>query len=417
MATIQSTSACDAGNAFACFDHAPTTDTADPLVAYAFAATPGTDPRGTCGTCFEVTFPGPGYYSASDPGSAALHAQSKVLYLQATNIGYDVHANQFDIMIPGGGVGLFDACTSQWQASSRGIDLGAQYGGFLTQCQQSLGYADHAALKVCVRGKCDQVFDGQPGLEPMLAGCRWFVDWYELADNPTIDFAPVNCPAYFSNALSGTNFGRLAQHYLVTNSLPPPSILPTSVLPPLTLSPPLALRPLSPPTGTPVLSPATPPSASVAAGLSGTAVPESVLFSLIVLAVVLVACAVGFYALRRGACEGRHLPCMGSAGFGLHIESASSGQAGAGEAAGDQKSEAAAGGSHGAAGTTAATTRERAPTQMMFVPEVGWMTATAAKRLGKKGHKGDRWQAAALASAYEVAYQGARSAPLQHSAL
>ena len=168
----QSVSACEAGGTgFTCIDHAPATDPNNPLVAYAFAATPGTDPRGTCGACFNVTFTGVGHYSASDPGSAALHQQGKTLLIQATNIGYDVHDNQFDFMVPGGGVGIFDACTNQWGVTARGVDLGAQYGGFLTQCQQSgIGYTDHAALKTCVRNKCNTVFQGVSGLEALLAG-------------------------------------------------------------------------------------------------------------------------------------------------------------------------------------------------------------------------------------------------------
>ena len=106
-----------------------------------------------------------------------------------------------------GGVGIFDACTSQWQASTRGIDLGAQYGGFLSQCQSTLGYGDHAALKTCVRTKCEQVFLNQPGLESMLAGCRWFVDWFELADNPRVWYVPVDCPPYFAGR-AGPRFSR-----------------------------------------------------------------------------------------------------------------------------------------------------------------------------------------------------------------
>ena len=75
--TSQSVSACEGGSGYTCIDHVPATDPDDPSIAYAFAATPGTDPRGTCGTCFNVTFPGAGHYSATDPGSIALHAQRK----------------------------------------------------------------------------------------------------------------------------------------------------------------------------------------------------------------------------------------------------------------------------------------------------------------------------------------------------
>lgn len=99
-ATNQAVSACEAGgDAYTCIDHTPTTDANDPSVAYAFAATPGTDPRGTCGACFNVSFPGAGHYSATDAGSLALAAQGKTLFVMATNIGYDVAENPFDVMI------------------------------------------------------------------------------------------------------------------------------------------------------------------------------------------------------------------------------------------------------------------------------------------------------------------------------
>lgn len=96
----QSQSSCDAGPAFTCIDHAPVADPVDDRIAYAFAATPGTDAKATCGTCFNVTFPGSGYYSADDAGSKALAAQGKTLLVQATNIGHDVAAQQFDLLIP-----------------------------------------------------------------------------------------------------------------------------------------------------------------------------------------------------------------------------------------------------------------------------------------------------------------------------
>jgi hypothetical protein len=38
----------------------------------------------------------------------------KKMIVQATNVGADVGEGQFDLAIPGGGVGLFNACTKQW---------------------------------------------------------------------------------------------------------------------------------------------------------------------------------------------------------------------------------------------------------------------------------------------------------------
>jgi hypothetical protein len=89
-----------------------------------------------------------------------------------------VAADQFDILIPGGGVGDFNACSTQWGVS----DLGAQYGGFLLGCKGDVN---------CVKQKCQSVFSGKPGLQ---AGCDWFLGWFAAADNPNFVFKQVSCP-------------------------------------------------------------------------------------------------------------------------------------------------------------------------------------------------------------------------------
>ncbi|MEI8634903.1 hypothetical protein P4S72_28405 [Vibrio sp. PP-XX7] len=40
--------------------------------------------------------------------------QGKTMIVQALNIGYDVSGGQFDLLVPGGGVGAFNACSAQW---------------------------------------------------------------------------------------------------------------------------------------------------------------------------------------------------------------------------------------------------------------------------------------------------------------
>lgn len=90
----------------------------------------------------------------------------KRMIVQSTNTGSDISNNQFDILMPGGGVGLFNGCASQW-----GGIPGAQYGG------------------VGSRGECD----GMP--DHLKAGCYWRFDWFLNADNPTFDFKQVACPA------------------------------------------------------------------------------------------------------------------------------------------------------------------------------------------------------------------------------
>jgi hypothetical protein len=71
--------------------------------------------------------------------------------------------------IPGGGVGIFNGCTTEWGAPSSG--WGAQYGGVTAA-------SDCAALP-----------------EALQAGCEWRFGWFEGADNPTVSFEQVACPA------------------------------------------------------------------------------------------------------------------------------------------------------------------------------------------------------------------------------
>lgn len=90
------------------------------------------------------------------------------MIVQATNTGTDVGEGQFDLAIPGGGVGIFNACTDQWGAPSSG--WGAQYGGLSSDT-------------------CSEL---PKELEP---GCSFrFGDWFEGADNPSVDWKKVTCP-------------------------------------------------------------------------------------------------------------------------------------------------------------------------------------------------------------------------------
>lgn len=173
----------DASAAYTCFDMAPwaVTDT----LAYGFAAVPSSG--AICGRCYRLEFDGTGHYDARDPGSVAL--AGKVMVVQATNIGHDVAGGQFDLLIPGGGVGLFNACSRQWGVSD--AELGAQYGGLLTACRAAGG--THDAVRACVRSRCASIFDG-PEHADLRAGCDWFLDWYQAADNPNLRYQEVPCP-------------------------------------------------------------------------------------------------------------------------------------------------------------------------------------------------------------------------------
>jgi hypothetical protein len=124
------------------------------------------------------------------------------MIVQAMNVGHDVGGGQFDLLVPGGGVGAFNACSSQWGVSND--ELGAQYGGFLTKCKQGLGHsASLSDYKSCVAEQCTNVFERR-GLTDLAAGCRWYVDWFQAADNPSLKYKEVPCPAELTSE-SGMN--------------------------------------------------------------------------------------------------------------------------------------------------------------------------------------------------------------------
>ena len=176
---------CDGGDGFTCYNMAPWV--IDAQLAYGFAAVPASGD--ICGKCYELRFTGEGR-DGPDAGSAKL--ASKRMIVQATNIGSDVGSGQFDLLIPGGGVGLFNGCSRQWNIPASA--LGEQYGGFLSSCKKKLGSnASPDAYKDCVRSSCSSVFS-QPNRADMLRGCMWFVDWFEVADNPKLHYNEVACP-------------------------------------------------------------------------------------------------------------------------------------------------------------------------------------------------------------------------------
>jgi hypothetical protein len=174
---------------FVCYDNAPWA-VSDQL-AYGYVATHG-GAGDHCGRCFQFQFKGSSHNAGNDPGSQAL--QGKTMIVQATNIGYDVSGDgQFDLMIPGGGLGAFqNACPAQWGVSAG--DLGQGYGGILATCKSSHGNDNHAALKQCVRTKCEQVFGSKSELGALMDACDWFVDWFEVADNPEFLYKEIPCP-------------------------------------------------------------------------------------------------------------------------------------------------------------------------------------------------------------------------------
>jgi hypothetical protein len=152
-------SGCDGGPAFQCMDYAPIE--INSKVSYGWAAF---NNSGTpCGECFQLDFQGA--------------AAGKQMIVQVINIG-DGGANAFDLLIPGGGVGAMNGCSRQWNNAP----LGQQYGGFMATCGPN---------KTCITGMCDKAFGNRPDL---MRGCNWFVNWFNMADNPSVMYAKVPCP-------------------------------------------------------------------------------------------------------------------------------------------------------------------------------------------------------------------------------
>ncbi|MDR1759294.1 MAG: hypothetical protein LBR60_02060 [Fibrobacter sp.] len=166
-------SACNGGTSFTCMSQAPWR-VSDNL-AYGFAAVAPN--QFSCGKCFQLQFTNNGVAST---GSII----GKTMIVKASNIGYDVDSDHFDIMIPGGGVGQFDALSNQIRQSGvNNAALGSQYGGFRTT-------AGNNPAKV--KEMCAAAFRNLPDLKK---GCDWYVDWFMNADNPQVLYKEVTCPA------------------------------------------------------------------------------------------------------------------------------------------------------------------------------------------------------------------------------
>lgn len=165
-------SGCDSGgSAYECDSFAPWYDASTNL-SYGFAAYNASG----CGICYELQFTGESS-GGSATGAAAI--KGKQMIVQVINIG-NIASGQFDLLIPGGGVGERTAgCTAQWGS----VDLGVTYGGLLSECNNDAA---------CMAGKCQSVFGSKATL---LAGCNWFTGWFSSADNPAVIYKQVSCPA------------------------------------------------------------------------------------------------------------------------------------------------------------------------------------------------------------------------------
>ncbi|KAI9265548.1 endo-beta-D-1,4-glucanase [Helicostylum pulchrum] len=149
-------SGCNGGDGYMCNNNQPWAVNDGLAYGFAAASIAGSSESGWCCGCYELTF-------TSGP------VNGKKMVVQVTNTGGDLGQNHFDLQMPGGGVGIFDGCSSQWNIPSE--KWGARYGG------------------ISSASECD-------GLPSQLqAGCKWRFNWFKNADNPSMSFKEVSCPA------------------------------------------------------------------------------------------------------------------------------------------------------------------------------------------------------------------------------
>ena len=179
-------SICEGGPAATCLSQIPFMLDGCDNIGFAFAAVPGETK--VCGKCFLLEFTGEGKYE-SKKNHALL--KNKKLIVMASNIGYDVSTFQFDVMIPGGGVGIFNGCDD-----ILGTDLGKQYGGLLSDCEEEVGYGGddetiYTKRKECLTNKCKTLFSSNTQAKQ---GCLFLSEFLEAAGNPLHNFKQIECP-------------------------------------------------------------------------------------------------------------------------------------------------------------------------------------------------------------------------------
>ena len=180
-------SKCDGGPSTTCLSQIPFTIDGCDNLGFAFGAVPGAGPN-VCGRCFLLEFTGTGKYETKK--NHRLLANKKLIVM-ASNIGYDVAGGQFDVMIPGGGVGIFNGCSD-----ILGTNLGAQYGGLLSDCENQVGYSlndddMYTQRKECLINKCNTLFSGKALAKQ---GCLFLANFLEAAGNPLHTYKEIECP-------------------------------------------------------------------------------------------------------------------------------------------------------------------------------------------------------------------------------
>ncbi|KAG5869127.1 hypothetical protein JTB14_023937 [Gonioctena quinquepunctata] len=147
-------SGCGNGTAHMCTNQQPFVVNSTLAFGFAAASFKGNVDYQLCCGCVLLTFQG--------------ELAHKKMLVQVTNAGSDLVVNQFDLAMPGGGVGLSNGCTTQWNAPADG--WGERYGGVTSEAG------------------CDEL------PEQLRSGCKFRFGFMEGISNPNVTFVQVQCP-------------------------------------------------------------------------------------------------------------------------------------------------------------------------------------------------------------------------------
>nr|XP_023022929.1 endoglucanase-like [Leptinotarsa decemlineata] len=151
----QQSGCADVGAAYTCSNQQPFV--VNSTLAYGFSAVSftGGEDYHMCCSCMLLNFQG--------------QLSGKKMLVQITNTGSPLAVNQFDIELPGGGVGIYPhGCMKQWNASETG--WGDTFGGVHSDAE------------------CSEL---PAVLQP---GCHFRFQFMEGVSNPPVTFQQVQCP-------------------------------------------------------------------------------------------------------------------------------------------------------------------------------------------------------------------------------
>ena len=175
---------CDGGPATTCVSHSPFVIDGCDDIGFAFGTLPYSTPN-YCGKCFLLEFTGEGAFTTKDTHRAL---KGKKLIIMGIHRGYNQDEGTFELLVPGGGIGWLGKCDGVFEG-----DLGAKYGGLLTDCQDEAGMSDdeksNTGRKNCLIRKCKEVFTGQA-----REGCLFHSYFLQAAGNPVMNFTEIECP-------------------------------------------------------------------------------------------------------------------------------------------------------------------------------------------------------------------------------